>query len=309
MTDQYFETRKCCPACMCEDTRLIYQCDFLSEPIKTFIDLKFTPDVLPNFEEETYILKKCTNCDLIYQERIFNETGMSLLYNKWLVEGDKEKFDFAESTYNRFIYFSQELLMIAKFFDKEIQDTMLLDYGMGKGQWCAVARDIGYDVTGTDVSDQLLENGRSLGLKVLPLADFSKQKYDFINTEQVFEHLSKPLEVLEQLKNALKPQGIVKISVPYGANVEKRIPHMDWGVSRSHHDFIIPITPAAHINTFSQKSIIKMGGKLGFKPVVPHSIFSEYSLISAESLRDLIRSLVRPIYRRYKKFTYVFLQV
>ena len=198
--------------------------------------------------------------------------------------------------------------MIGKFFDKPIQNTMLLDYGMGKGQWCAVARDIGYDVTGTDVSDELLENGRSLGLKVVPLSDFSKQKYDFINTEQVFEHLSKPLDVLEQLKNALKPGGIVKISVPYGTNIEKRIPDMDWGVPRGHRNFLMPITPAIHINTFSQESILKMGANLGFKPVKPGSIFSDYSLINTVSLRDLISSLVKPIYRRYKKFTYVFLK-
>ena len=308
MTDQYFETRTCCPACTCKDTKLIYQCDFLSDPIKAYLNLKFSSDVLPHFENEAYILRKCKNCDLIYQERVFNETGLSLLYNKWLFEGDKEEFDVAESTLKRFLYYSQELLTIAKLFNKDIKDIKLLDYGMGKGQWCSVARDMGYDVTGTEVSDDLLENGKSLGLKVEPLSDFAKNKYDLINTEQVFEHLSKPLDVLDQLKSALEPGGIVKISVPYGTNVDKRIPSMDWAVPRSHRNFLIPITPAAHINTYSQKSIIKMGEQLGFKPVTP-SIFSEYSLLSAITFKDFLKSIARPVYRRYKKVTYLFLKM
>lgn len=233
---------------------------------------------------------------------------MELLYNKWLLHGDKEQFDLPKRTLNQFISYSQELLTIETFFGKEISDIKLLDYGMGSGQWCAVARDIGYDVTGTDVSEESLEHGRSLGLKVLPLSVFATKTYDFINSEQVFEHLSTPLEVLGNLKDALEPNGIIKISVPYGTNIEKKLSHMDWRAPRGHRNFLIPITPAIHINTYSQKSIIKMGATLGLKNVTPRSIFSEYRLINAIGPKELVKSAIRPIYRRLKKITYVYLQ-
>ena len=309
MSNQYFETRQSCPTCECKDSRLIYECGFLSEPVKTFLDLKLNPDVQEHFRGESYILRKCEHCDLIYQERILNEVGMSMLYNKWLFEGDEEQGLKSEATtLNRFIMYSQELLTIATLFDKKIQDIKLLDYGMGKGQWSAVARDMGYDVTGTDISDEFINRGKSLGLKVLPLSEFTKYTYDFINTEQVFEHLRKPLEVLEILRDTLEPKGIIKISVPYGNNIEKRIPNMDWGIPRVNRNFLVPITPFIHVNTFSQKSILEMGAKLGLKPVAPHSIFSEYQLIDSRTPIGLIKSLAKPIYRRLKKFTYVLLQ-
>ncbi len=308
MSDQYFETREHCPACLCEDTKLVYGCDFLSEPVKTFINLKFEQVVQQYFESERYILKKCKSCDLIYQERIFNETGMSQLYNKWLFDGDRERFDLPGSTLSRFMYYSQELLTIATLFDKSVQDIKLLDYGMGKGQWCSVARDIGYDITGTDVSSDLLEHGRSIGLKVVPLSDFPNTSYDFINTEQVFEHLGKPLEVLESLRDAIEPNGVIKISVPYGSNIENRAHLMDWSVPREDRNFIVSITPGIHINTFSQNSIKVMGEKLGLKLITPRSILSEYRLINAATPKELLKSLLRPIYRRLVGFTYVYLR-
>ena len=48
-------------------------------------------------------------------------------------------------------------------------------------------------------------------------------RFDFINTEQVFEHISEPLETLKELKTLLKPGGIIKISVPTADDINRRL--------------------------------------------------------------------------------------
>ena len=305
MTNQYFRARTCCPACADAPGNVIYECNFLQEPVVRFLELKFRPEVRTHFDGVSYRLLKCGQCGLIYQEQILNDEGLALLYDKWLFEGDTETI--ARSDVKDFVRYAQELLKIRSFFRKPVGDISVLDYGMGRGKWCSVAQALGYQVVGTDLSSQLLENSRKLGFTVLPLHELTNHRFDFINTEQVFEHLSEPLQVLTQLRDLLDDNGIIKISVPDGSDVEGKLAKMDWTARRGQENFLIPVTPAIHINTFSYDSIVGMGRAASMEPVeVPLS--ADYSILSGLSAKDFLKSLIKPIYRRYRKRTYVFLR-
>jgi len=60
------------------------------------------------------------------------------------------------------------------------------------------------------------------GIKVIPWNDISLHKFDFINTEQVFEYIPEPLKTLDYLKNSLKDHGIIKISVPTSKKITEK---------------------------------------------------------------------------------------
>jgi SAM-dependent methyltransferase len=305
MTSQYFRARTQCPACKDSAGSVVYERKFLQEPVIRFLELKFRPEVIGHFDGLSYRLTKCKNCGLIYQQQVLTDEGLALLYNKWLFEGDSETIERSEM--KDFIRYGQEVLKIRKFFRKPVNDIKVLDYGMGRGKWCSVAHALGYQVVGTDLSDQLLENSRNLGFTVLPLHELGDHRFDFINTEQVFEHLGEPLEVLIKLRDLLADDGIVKISVPDGSDVESKLADMDWTVPRGHRNFLVPVTPAIHINTFSYDSIVGMGRAASMEPVSA-SLAAEYTILSALSARDLIKSLIKPVYRRYRKSTYAFLR-
>lgn len=303
--NQYFTVRSKCPACNHTESKVIYERSFLQEPIVKFLERKLRPEVIKNYDGASYVLRKCNHCALIYQEQILTDEGLNLLYDKWLFEGDTEEIKISEI--EKFLFYTQELLRVRRFFKKPVTEIKILDYGMGQGKWCSVAHAIGFNVTGTDLSNQLIEKSKEKGFAVVPLNELNQHKFDFVNTEQVFEHLSQPLDTLIRLKEMLSENGIIKISVPNGNHVEKKIPNMDWTAPRGHKNLLIPITPSIHINAYSYDSIIKMGEAAGLKPVNA-SILSEYTILSALSIKDLIKSLLRPIYWRYIKHTYVFLQ-
>ena len=65
--------------------------------------------------------------------------------------------------------------------------------------------------------------------------------------------------------------------------------------------------PLIHVNTFTQESIRAMGREAGLRTVA-WPLRWDYSLIDATACRTLVKSLLRPLYRRGLRTTYVLLQ-
>jgi 2-polyprenyl-3-methyl-5-hydroxy-6-metoxy-1,4-benzoquinol methylase len=94
----------------------------------------------------------------------------------------------------------------------------ILDYGGGGGQFALVARSHFPEATVhiTDIADDaLLDEWRPLN-KQIAFAEFPSDttKFDFIFLNDVFEHVSDPLEVLMQLAEKLKPGGRIFVDTP-----------------------------------------------------------------------------------------------
>ena len=94
----------------------------------------------------------------------------------------------------------------------------ILDYGGGGGQFALVMKSLypKSNCTIVDMNDiRLLETYASVNNQI-KFADFesSTKKFDFIFMNDVFEHLTFPLETLELLKKKLKPNGKIFIDTP-----------------------------------------------------------------------------------------------
>lgn len=298
-----FTTRTECPVCDGTHAKELYSSDLLDENVRVFVDRKIgDPEVLARFRGTSYTLLKCENCGLIYQRNILSDRFLETLYDEWVVHREE-----TPRTREFFGYYANELFTIASLFEKPVHEIKVLDYGLGAGKWAKVAKAIGFDIWGTDLSENLLEDARRDGINTLKINELGKHQFDFINTEQVFEHLARPKETLSQLVPSLAPGGIVKISVPDGTDIEKRLPLMDWSAPRNSKRFLLPATPLVHINTFTRSVIKHMGGLFQLTPTLP-ALRNEYGILDLTSAKSLAKGMLRPIYRRLTKPTYVFLR-
>jgi len=98
------------------------------------------------------------------------------------------------------------------------QKLDVLDYGGGGGQFALVCRSHFPEATVyiTDISDEaLLDEWESVNTQI-PFRKFDSDetKFDFIFLNDVFEHVSDPLTVLDQLAGKLKPSGRIFIDTP-----------------------------------------------------------------------------------------------
>lgn len=94
----------------------------------------------------------------------------------------------------------------------------ILDYGGGGGQFALVCKSHfpQSNIFITDISDEsLLDEWRDFNIQI-PFRSFDENnhKFDFIFLNDVFEHVSDPLFVLNQLSEKLKSDGKLFIDTP-----------------------------------------------------------------------------------------------
>ena len=94
----------------------------------------------------------------------------------------------------------------------------LLDIGCGTGDFLAVAKNHGWDVSGVEPNDKAREIANSKTNNTVynsaALFDFSEESFDVITLWHVLEHLPRLEDHLSQLKKLIKPEGVIIIAVP-----------------------------------------------------------------------------------------------
>lgn len=270
MIKTYFVKREFCPGCKSREYKTIYSCGFTESPIKEYLEFFYSPQGRVEFEYlkgAEYILDECHNCGMIYQKEIPNDFLMKKLYEEWI---DSQKvFDQYEQSYNLDYYsgYAQEMMMLIKYFNTMPKQLKFFDFGMGWGNWCQMAKAFGCDSYGTELSEARIEYAKSNGIKVISWDEIPNYSFDFINTDQVFEHIPNPLETLNHLKKSLKPESLIKISVPDSCDIKKRLKVMDWTAPKGSKNSLNPVAPLEHINCFDHSSITRMADIAGFRLV------------------------------------------
>ena len=98
----------------------------------------------------------------------------------------------------------------------------LLDIGTGDGVFLNIAREAGFECTGTEISVNGAHRAKEQGHRVLVgnLADleFGSQSFDMITGWHVFEHLSDPFATAAKVYHLLKPGGVLLCAVPNESN-------------------------------------------------------------------------------------------
>jgi 2-polyprenyl-3-methyl-5-hydroxy-6-metoxy-1,4-benzoquinol methylase len=91
----------------------------------------------------------------------------------------------------------------------------LIDFGAGPGFFCAVAQEMGWDVSGIDSSPVAVDAGsNNLRVPFISLDELADGSCSVITAFHVIEHLEDPMAVLKKLHRKLKPGGVLVVHVP-----------------------------------------------------------------------------------------------
>ncbi len=303
----WFIERTYCPVCHDTNVTAIFSASLCDERIQVYLRQHYAPVDITHYAElceAPYQLDQCKRCQTVFQHYILNDALMTVLYEEWIrpeVSLDKELRNMNLAKFRRI---AQEIMTIATVINQPVHDIKVLDYGMGWGYWCRQASLMGLQAYGSELSPSRLKYAHKHNIQVLPLDNPKQIRFDFINTEQVFEHLPQPLETLKELRDMLKGNGIVKISVPNGKFVHQILEQIDWGLPANDPHSIKVVAPLEHINCYQQVSLPIMARQAGLEPIqfpLTTRIKAIIGLQPIEVIRQLSRTFRPGTYQYFRR--------
>lgn len=299
MLKLFFKNRDACPVCASKSHQTLFATRYTQPPLREFILNYYAQQGAPDsdcLEGANYILEECNDCGLIYQKEVPNDLLMAKLYEEWINPHTNIENHSKTDDANYFSVYAHEIMRILAYYNRAPSGIKVLDYGMGLAKWALMAKAFGCDVYGTEIAAVKILRAQECGIKVIELSDDKNSEYDFINVDQVIEHLRDPLDTLIALKKHLKPDGIIKVCVPDGGDIKKRLKVMDWNAPRWSNDSLLSIHPLEHINCFNRGSLAKLVDNAGFKVLDNHET-KKYPLLirrnpfAEKTARGIARSI------------------
>lgn len=215
--------------------------------------------------ENDYPIAKCSQCRFVYVSRIpVVEDGKVL--------GEYYSGDENEIANSRRRYAAVTQFLLAEI-AKRKQPGKLLDLGCGYGFFLAKARDAGWEVYGTDLSElavDYVKHQHSISnVECAELSDtlFPGVKFDVINLTNVLEHVPSPTVVLQVCRERLNDGGLVVVRVP---NIEKL--RLLWlikplGLGTGGELSYLASPPPVHLCGFSSRTLKRSFDKCGMRPL------------------------------------------
>jgi cyclopropane fatty-acyl-phospholipid synthase-like methyltransferase len=302
--------RNLCPVCNSSIFEVLYSVNYYEDGIKNFlsefyrmqggIDYSYLNDAV-------FVICQCSECSLIFQQFIPNDELMQILYEKWIDPAINYDYHLKNDDLGLYSDYALEIMRVISTINKVPSELSFLDFGMGWAKWILMAKAFGVNSYGIEYSSNKKSYAEDIGIKTMQLDNLPAKYFDFINTEQVFEHIENPCETLETLTESLKNGGIIKISVPNGNNFKKKYFPLNWNKTRFEKYSPHIISPLEHINLFTTKSLLKLTEKTGLQPFyIPLRKQYKYSII-LRPLFPMIETLLLPLKRNILKTeTYMF---
>lgn len=287
-----FVSRTSCPACGSKSQKALLDVSYSSSEVQAYLSRMY-----PSWQrfkhltaEAVFVVVECHNCGLVFQKSIPDSSLMEILYEKMINPEDAlERHQSAGP--ESLIELAHEISSVISFLNRTPRDLAFLDYSAGWGEYAKLAKGFGCEVSATEFSQTRRAYLKQQGITVLMDDNLEPESFDYINTEQVFEHLPEIRFTLRTLVKALKPGGLLKLGVPNGWDVRRRLRVADWSAEKNSRNSLNPVSPMEHIQCFTRKSLILFAGQAGLEPVWPitRTITGPHSLDPKNILRRAFR--------------------
>ena len=141
----------------------------------------------------------------------------------------------------------------------DLTGKAVLDFGCGSGEFLAVCRENGADVTGIEPGKDYANFAREeYGLEILNDSweniDLGDRKFQVITAFHVFEHLRDPLAAMKWLSSHISDDGVIAIAVP------------DLSPNPNSRRQLFEDLHFAHVFGFTPPTLELLGRKCGLEP-------------------------------------------
>ena len=296
-------SRPTCPGCGAPDARLVHSTPYSNDGLQKFLTSYYTK-VAPSRLSEVvlggdFAVLECANCGLLFQRDAPNASLSGEIYDEWITDDDHLAPDAPQLSTPEYAYAASEVMQLLTLQRRRSSQKRLkvLDFGMGWSQWLHIARGLGAEVYGMELSEPKRDYAKSVGIPLLDWQDLKGQRFDVIATEQVMEHVGDPKGIASTLVDSLHEKGLLKVSVPNAAGIKSLLAGWSWDRDWQRASELNPIHPLEHLNCFVPRALDRFGEQFGLKRIgIPLAIAYAHSF-GSDSPKAILRNIARPVYR------------
>lgn len=245
--------------------------------------------------KETFILCKCSNCELLFTNPRPNQDMIGPYYNfpEYYSHEDTAK-NFTQWLYQKVRNFS--ISQKVNFIEKLKKKGKLLDYGCGTGEFLNAAYKRGWKIAGIEPNEKA-RNQANLKLhnKVKKSIDEIKKEntYDVITLYHVLEHIHELRKTIKNLLTHLKSNGYLIIAVPN---------HESWD-GKNYGKYWAGWDVPRHLYHFNLKSMEKFNEEFNLetKEIKPMKFDSFYVSLLSEGYMDTNSSMFSKYWKAFNK--------
>jgi len=202
----------------------------------------------------------CDNCDLKYTDEVPDQKEIGKYYqsSNYISHSDT-KVGFINKMYHkvRTHTLKTKRKMVEKMTNKSHGE--ILDIGCGTGAFLNNMQQAGWLITGLEPDENAAKTANSLynisAKAPEELFSLPVNSFDAITMWHVLEHVHQLHEYIEQLKNLIKPDGVIFIAVPNYQSYDAEVYGAHWAA------YDVP----RHLYHFSPKSMEKLVSLHGLK--------------------------------------------
>ena len=200
---------------------------------------------------------ECMECGFVYVNPRPRDEKLKELYLNYLPEKIEDPLQW--NIYMKGV-FKKAAYIITEMFPK---GGRLLDIGCGYGFFLSEMKARGWETYGMDVSSTAVSyaSGRGLNVALGTLKDIKYQDdfFDAVTMFYVLEHLPDPIDALKDIRNILKPGGLLILRLPHTTPIVRLLSF--FGINNNLYD------PPFHLNDFSPAATKVILEKAGFKNI------------------------------------------
>ena len=223
-------------------------------------------DVAQMLAGKSYEIRRSPASNLYFQTWVMESHELA----RWYSPSTSDDFFLGEIAKQKIYWFAhmtEEILVMRQMIPTP--RPVVLDFGCNWGKWASMALAHGCDVYAVEINRAASDFCAGRGIKLVSLEALAGLRFDFINVDQVMEHLTDPLGIAQLLAAAIKPGGFMKLGTPDNP----KLPHLLRAAQSSGNNSILDskkldsLAPLNHVNLFNNDSLRQLGDRVGLRAV------------------------------------------
>jgi 2-polyprenyl-3-methyl-5-hydroxy-6-metoxy-1,4-benzoquinol methylase len=190
------------------------------------------------------------------REQVKERDLLSIYAGRESHHNNPEKLEWDFSPVKSRLYYARILKRIERY----IEPGPMLDIGCSNGSFAVAALQRGWQAKGLELEKSSIATAEAHGVPVfagtLEEQKFAANSFHAVTMWNLFEHVSDPVAVLDEVHRILQPGGICAMCVPNIRSVGWWLLGADW------HS----VEPQIHMNLFSARTLGRLVRSRNFKP-------------------------------------------